>query len=99
MARTAHIVRETSESHIDLELNLDGTGKTDIDTSVPFYNHMMTALGKHSLIDLTIHAHGDTDIDVHHTVEDTAIVFGEALTFPAARTACAAASPKATNSA
>ena len=56
MARTAHIVRETSESHIDLELNLDGTGKTDIDTSVPFYNHMMTALGKHSLIDLTIHA-------------------------------------------
>lgn len=60
MARTAHIVRETSESHIDLELNLDGTGKTDIDTSVPFYNHMMTALGKHSLIDLTIHAHGDT---------------------------------------
>ena len=51
MARTAHIVRETSESHIDLELNLDGTGKTDIDTSVPFYNHMMTALGKHSLID------------------------------------------------
>ena len=58
MARTAHIVRETSESHIDLELNLDGTGKTDIDTSVPFYNHMMTALGKHSLIDLTIHAHG-----------------------------------------
>ena len=86
---------------------------------------MMTALGKHSLIDLTIHAHGDTDIDVHHTVEDTAIVFGEALkqalgdkkgirrfadatvrrwprpwsTFPAARTACAAASPKATNSA
>ena len=67
MARTAHIVRETSESHIELSLNLDGTGKTDIDTSVPFYNHMMNALGKHSLI------------DVHHTVEDTAIVFGEAL--------------------
>ena len=56
-----------SESHIDLELNLDGTGKTDIDTSVPFYNHMMTVSKKHSLIDLTIHAHGDTDIDVHHT--------------------------------
>ena len=79
MARTATIVRETSESKVELSLNLDGTGKTDIDTSVPFYNHMMTALGKHSLIDLTIHAHGDTDIDVHHTVEDTAIVFGEAL--------------------
>ena len=79
MARTAHIFRETSESSIDLTLDLDGTGRTDIDTSVPFFNHMMTALGKHSLIDLTIRAHGDTDIDVHHTVEDTAIVFGEAL--------------------
>ena len=49
MARTATIVRETSESKVELSLNLDGTGKTDIDTSVPFYNHMMTALGKHSL--------------------------------------------------
>ena len=79
MARTATIVRETSESRIELTLNLDGTGKTDISTSVPFYDHMMTALGKHSLIDLRIRATGDTDIDVHHTVEDTAIVFGEAL--------------------
>ena len=79
MARTAHIVRQTSESSIDLELNLDGTGKTNIETTVPFYNHMMTALGKHSLIDLNIVASGDTDIDAHHTVEDTAIVFGEAL--------------------
>jgi imidazoleglycerol-phosphate dehydratase len=79
MARTATIIRETSESHIELTLNLDGTGVTDIDTSVPFFNHMMTALSKHSLIDLTIKAWGDTDIDVHHTVEDTAIVFGEAL--------------------
>lgn len=79
MARTASITRTTSESSIELSLNLDGTGITDIDTSVPFFNHMMTALGKHSLIDLTIRAHGDTDIDVHHTVEDTAIVFGEAL--------------------
>lgn len=79
MARTASIVRETSESRVELSLNLDGTGQTHIDTSVPFYNHMMTALGKHSLIDLDIKASGDTDIDVHHTVEDTAIVFGEAL--------------------
>ena len=62
MARTATIVRETSESKVELSLNLDGTGKTDIDTSVPFYNHMMTALGKHSLIDLKIKATGDTDI-------------------------------------
>ena len=79
MARTASIVRETSESRVELSLNLDGTGQTHIDTPVPFYNHMMTALGKHSLIDLDIKASGDTDIDVHHTVEDTAIVFGEAL--------------------
>ncbi|MDF7664172.1 imidazoleglycerol-phosphate dehydratase HisB [Bifidobacterium sp. ESL0763] len=79
MARTATIVRETSESKVELSLDLDGTGKTDIDTSVPFYDHMMNALGKHSLIDLKIRARGDTDIDVHHTVEDTAIVFGEAL--------------------
>ena len=79
MARTATIVRETSESKVELSLNLDGTGKTDIDTSVPFYNHMMTALGKHSLIDLKIKATGDTDIDAHHTVEDTGIVLGEAF--------------------
>ncbi|MUH58768.1 imidazoleglycerol-phosphate dehydratase [Bifidobacterium sp. GSD1FS] len=79
MARTAHIVRQTSESSVDLELNLDGTGQTHIETTVPFFNHMMTALGKHSLIDLNIVASGDTDIDAHHTVEDTAIVFGEAL--------------------
>ncbi len=79
MARTATITRQTSESTIELSLDLDGTGKTDIQTSVPFYNHMMTALGKHSLIDLTIRATGDTDIDAHHTVEDTVIVFGEAL--------------------
>lgn len=77
--RSAVIERTTSESSIRLSLYIDGTGKTDIDTSVPFFNHMMTALGKHSLIDLSISAHGDTDIDVHHTVEDTAIVFGEAL--------------------
>ncbi|MFD0705182.1 imidazoleglycerol-phosphate dehydratase HisB [Alloscardovia venturai] len=79
MARTATIKRETSESSIELTLNLDGSGKADIDTTVPFYNHMLTALSKHSLIDMTVKAHGDTDIDAHHTVEDVAIVFGEAL--------------------
>ncbi len=70
MARTATIVRETSESHRStLKLNLDGTGKTDIDTSVPFSNHMMTALDGIPLIDLKIKATGDTD-HAHHTVED-----------------------------
>ena len=77
--RTATITRQTSESKVSLSLDLDGTGATNIDTSVPFYDHMMTALGRHSLIDLTIKASGDTPIDVHHTVEDVAIVFGEAL--------------------
>ena len=79
MARTATIVRETSESKVELSLNLDGTGITDIETTVPFYNHMLNALGRHSLIDLRVKASGDTDIDVHHTVEDVAITFGEAL--------------------
>lgn len=77
--RIAHVERATSESSVSVEINLDGTGKTDISTTVPFYDHMLTALGKHSLIDLKVRASGDTDIDVHHTVEDTAIVFGQAL--------------------
>lgn len=79
MSRTARIERTTSESSVLVELNLDGTGRTDISTSVPFYDHMLTALGKHSLIDLTVTATGDTHIDAHHTVEDVAIVLGEAL--------------------
>ena len=77
--RTAAVERVTSESTVRVELNLDGTGVSDIETTVPFYDHMLTALSKHSLIDLTVRAHGDTDIDVHHTVEDTAIVLGDAL--------------------
>ena len=78
-SRTASIERTTSESSISLSLNLDGDGTNDISTTVPFFDHMLTALSKHSLIDLTVKATGDTDIDVHHTVEDTAIVFGQAL--------------------
>jgi imidazoleglycerol-phosphate dehydratase len=78
-ARTASISRATSESTIELTLDLDGTGASQIDTTVPFFDHLLTALSKHSLIDLTVKASGDTDIDVHHTVEDTAIVFGAAL--------------------
>ncbi|MCL1899592.1 MAG: imidazoleglycerol-phosphate dehydratase HisB [Promicromonosporaceae bacterium] len=79
MARTARIERTTSESSVLVEIDLDGTGRTDIETTVPFYNHMLTALGKHSLIDLTVRASGDVDIDVHHTVEDVAICLGDAL--------------------
>ncbi|GAA4717176.1 imidazoleglycerol-phosphate dehydratase [Promicromonospora umidemergens] len=79
MSRTARVERATSESKVLVELDLDGTGRTEISTSVPFYDHMLTALGKHSLIDLRVQATGDTHIDVHHTVEDVAISIGEAL--------------------
>lgn len=77
--RTASIARETSESSIRLSIDLDGTGVSDISTSVPFFDHMLTAFAKHSLCDLTVVATGDTDIDVHHTVEDTGIVLGQAI--------------------
>lgn len=79
MPRTASIERTTSESSIRLSLDLDGDGTSSISTSVPFYDHMLTAFAKHSLIDLTVEASGDTDIDAHHTVEDTAISLGLAL--------------------
>jgi imidazoleglycerol-phosphate dehydratase len=77
--RVASIKRATSESSIELSINLDGTGTSDIHTSVPFYDHMLTAFSKHSLIDLTVRATGDTDIDVHHTVEDIGIALGLAI--------------------
>jgi imidazoleglycerol-phosphate dehydratase len=79
MSRKASLERKTSESTVALSLNLDGTGKAEISTSVPFFDHLLTAFAKHSLIDLNIKATGDTHIDVHHTVEDTAIVLGQAL--------------------
>ena len=78
-ARTARVERTTSESSVVVELDLDGSGATAISTTVPFYDHMLTALGKHSLVDLSVTATGDTHIDVHHTVEDFAICLGEAL--------------------
>jgi imidazoleglycerol-phosphate dehydratase len=77
--RVASLKRETSESSIDLSLDLDGTGTTQIDTSVPFFDHLLTAFSRHSLIDLNVRASGDTEIDVHHTVEDVGIVLGKAI--------------------
>jgi imidazoleglycerol-phosphate dehydratase len=77
--RIAELRRETSESSIELRLDLDGSGRSSISTSVPFFDHMLTAFAKHALIDLDITAHGDTAIDVHHTVEDTGIVLGTAI--------------------
>jgi imidazoleglycerol-phosphate dehydratase len=79
MSRSASLTRSTSESSIELSIDLDGTGTSDIATTVPFFDHLLTAFAKHSLVDLTVRASGDTDIDVHHTVEDTAIVLGQAI--------------------
>ncbi|GAA1775051.1 imidazoleglycerol-phosphate dehydratase HisB [Agromyces lapidis] len=77
--RAVRVQRETSESSIDLSIDLDGTGASDIETGVPFYDHLLTAFAKHSLTDLTVRAAGDVHIDVHHTVEDTGIVLGQAI--------------------
>ena len=79
MARISTLTRKTSESSVELSLNLDGTGRSEISTTVPFFDHLLTAFAKHSLVDLAIRASGDTHIDVHHTVEDTAIVLGLAI--------------------
>jgi imidazoleglycerol-phosphate dehydratase len=77
--RTARLQRETSESSIDLSIDLDGTGTSDIETGVPFFDHLLTAFAKHSLSDLTVRASGDVHIDVHHTAEDVGIVLGKAI--------------------
>lgn len=77
--RRARVERKTSESHVVVEVDLDGSGTHDIATGVGFYDHMLTALSRHSLIDLTVRSEGDLHIDAHHTVEDTAICIGEAI--------------------
>ena len=77
--RTARVERTTKESSVLVEINLDGNGNVSVDTGVPFFDHMMSQLGKHSGIDLTIKSNGDTEVDSHHTVEDTSLAFGQAL--------------------
>ena len=77
--RTASRQRETAETSVSVDLVLDGSGAGDIDTGIPFFDHMLVLLAKHSLFDLTIKARGDLAVDLHHTVEDTGIVLGEAL--------------------
>ncbi len=77
--RTATVERNTLETQISLSINLDGTGRSDIDIGVPFLEHMLDQIARHGLIDLTIRATGDTHIDDHHTVEDVGITLGQAL--------------------
>jgi imidazoleglycerol-phosphate dehydratase len=77
--RAAHVQRETAETKIDLTLNLDGTGRSELSTGVGFFDHMLTLLARHSLIDLTVQARGDLHVDPHHTVEDVGLCLGKAL--------------------
>ncbi len=79
MTRTARINRQTAETQIELELNLDGAGTADVATGVGFFDHMLTLLAKHAAIDLKVRANGDLHVDQHHTVEDTGICLGQAL--------------------
>ena len=79
MTRTAKVVRATAETDIGLSVDLDGTGAADVETGVGFFDHMLCALARHSLVDLTVRVKGDTEVDDHHTVEDTGIVLGQAL--------------------
>jgi imidazoleglycerol-phosphate dehydratase len=78
-ARTSRVVRDTDETRIRLELNLDGSGRATLATGLPFFEHMLTQIVKHGLLDLEIEAQGDLAVDAHHTVEDVGIVFGRAL--------------------
>ena len=77
--RTAKITRDTRETAITLELNLDGTGEGTVDTGIGFFDHMLELLKKHALVDLTVKAKGDLDVDYHHTVEDVGLVLGKAI--------------------
>ena len=77
--RVAQVKRDTLETKIAIELNLDGTGESDFDTGLPFLDHMMDQIARHGLIDLKVHADGDLEIDAHHTVEDIGITLGQAL--------------------
>src|SRR4051794_35193973 len=79
MSRTATIHRATSETTIDLTLDLDGTGRAEVATGVGFFDHMLTHVARHGLFDLTVRAAGDLHVDAHHTVEDVGIVLGQAL--------------------
>jgi imidazoleglycerol-phosphate dehydratase len=79
MSRSGRVERVTKETKVLVELELDGSGATEVHTGVPFFDHMLAQLGKHGLLDLTVQAQGDIEVDAHHTVEDTALALGQAL--------------------
>ena len=79
MSRTGRVERATAESSVLVEIDLDGSGRTDVETGIPFYDHMLAQLGKHGGFDLTVRTKGDLEVDAHHSVEDTAIALGEAF--------------------
>lgn len=79
MSRTSQIERNTKETNISISLNIDGTGTYEIDTTIPFFDHMLSLMSKHGLFDLKIEASGDTEVDFHHTVEDVGICLGMAI--------------------
>lgn len=79
MARTAVIERNTNETKIKMEFNLDGSGKADIHTGIGFFDHMLNGFARHGLFDLSVHVDGDLEVDTHHTIEDTGIVLGKAI--------------------
>lgn len=80
MGRTATITRKTNETDIRVEWNLDGSGTARIVTGIPFFDHMLTLFTAHGFFDLTVHAKGDIEVDLHHTVEDVGLALGDALT-------------------
>jgi imidazoleglycerol-phosphate dehydratase len=79
MGRSAKLERTTGETSVSVDLDLDGSGTTEVSTGVPFFDHMLDALGRHALLDLTVKATGDLEVDAHHTVEDAGILLGKAI--------------------
>lgn len=79
MERSVSITRKTSETDIDMSINLDGSGKADVDTGIGFFDHMLKSFAKHGLFDIRLRVRGDLEVDCHHTIEDTGIVLGEAI--------------------